>query len=138
MAAAYGFDIGRPAQNTVEAVQWLYFGYLAAVKNQNGAAMSIGRVSTFIDIYIERDFKRGILTEEAAQEIIDQFVIKLRMIRMLRTPEYNELFAGDPLWVTEAVGGMSEDGRTLVTKTSMRTLHTLNNLGPAPEPNITI
>ncbi|MBB5335684.1 formate C-acetyltransferase [Pectinatus brassicae] len=138
MAAAYGFDISCPAKNTREAVQWIYFGYLAAVKNQNGAAMSIGRVSTFIDIYIERDLKNGILTEAAAQEIIDQFVIKLRLIRMLRTPEYNELFAGDPLWVTEVIGGMGEDGRTLVTKTSMRTLHTLNNLGPAPEPNITI
>ncbi|WP_196593667.1 formate C-acetyltransferase [Pectinatus sottacetonis] len=138
MARTYGFDISCPAQNAVEAVQWIYFGYLAAVKEQNGAAMSLGRVSTFIDIYIERDFKRGILTESQAQEIIDQFVIKLRLVRMLRTPQYNELFAGDPIWVTEAIGGMGEDGRTLVTKTSMRMLHTLINLGPAPEPNMTV
>ena len=138
MAASYGFDISAPAKNAKEAVQWVYFGYLASVKEQNGAAMSIGRVSTFLDIYIERDFKRGVLTETDAQELMDQFVIKLRLVRMLRTPEYNELFAGDPIWVTESVGGMGEDGRTLVTKNSLRMLNTLVNLGPAPEPNMTV
>ena len=138
MAASYGFDISVPAKNAREAVQWVYFGYLAAVKEQNGAAMSIGRVSTFLDIYVERDLARGVLTEAEAQEIMDQFVIKLRFVRMLRTPEYNELFAGDPIWVTEGVGGMGEDGRTLVTKNSLRILHTLENLGPAPEPNLTV
>lgn len=138
MAAGYGFDITRPAENAIEATQWTYFAYLGAIKEQNGAAMSLGRVSTFLDIYIERDFAEGTLTEQQAQEIIDQLVIKLRMARQLRTPEYNELFAGDPTWVTEAVGGMGEDGRTLVTKNSFRILNTLFNLGPAPEPNLTV
>lgn len=138
MAASYGFDITVPATNTKEAAQWLYFGYLAAIKEQNGAAMSIGRTSTFLDIYINRDLANGTLTEEEAQEIMDQLVIKLRLARHLRTPEYNELFAGDPLWVTEAIGGIGQDGRSLVTKNSFRVLHTLYNLGPAPEPNLTI
>ncbi len=138
MASKYGFDISKPATNAKEAVQWLYFGYLAAIKDQNGAAMSIGRTSTFLDIYFERDFKNGTLTEEQAQEIIDHFVMKLRMVRFLRTPEYNELFSGDPVWVTESIGGMGIDGRTLVTKNSFRILHTLENLGPAPEPNLTV
>src|SRR5438477_10057376 len=138
MAKNYGFDISGPARNAKEAVQWLYFGYLAAVKEQNGAAMSLGRVSTFLDIYFERDLAEGTLTEEQAQEIIDDFVIKLRIVRFLRTPEYDDLFAGDPTWVTESIGGMGDDGRTLVTKTSFRFLHTLYNLGPAPEPNLTI
>ena len=138
MAAGYGFDISGPAGTAREAVQWLYFGYLAAVKEGNGAAMSLGRTSTFLDIYFERDFKAGVLTEEQAQEIIDDFVIKLRIVRFLRTPEYDDLFAGDPTWVTESIGGMGDDGRPLVTKTSFRYLHTLYNLGPAPEPNLTI
>ena len=138
MAAGYGFDISRPAETAKEAVQWLYFGYLAANKEQNGAAMSLGRVSTFLDIYIERDLARGAISESEAQELIDQLVIKLRMIRHLRTPEYNELFGGDPMWITEAVGGMGEDGRTLVTKSSYRFLHTLYNLGSSPEPNLTV
>ena len=138
MAALYGFDISKPAGNAKEAVQWLYFGYLGAIKEQNGAAMSLGRVSTFLDIYFERDLNSGILTEQQAQEIFDDFVMKLRMARHLRTPEYNELFAGDPMWITEAVGGMGEDGRTLVTKSSFRMLHTLYNLGPAAEPNLTV
>ena len=138
MAAMYGCDISAPAQNAREAVQWVYFGYLGAIKEQNGAAMSLGRVSTFLDIYIERDLAAGILTEAGAQELIDQFVMKLRMARHLRTPAYNELFGGDPMWITEAVGGMGEDGRPLVTKTSFRFLHTLYNLGPAPEPNLTV
>jgi len=138
MAASYGFDISVPARTAREAVQWLYFGYLAAVKEQNGAAMSLGRTSTFLDIYFERDLAAGVLTEEQAQEIIDDFVIKLRIVRFLRTPEYDELFAGDPTWVTESIGGMGDDGRTLVTKTSFRFLQTLYNLGPAPEPNMTI
>ena len=138
MASMYGLDITKPAKDAKEAVQWTYFGYLAANKEQNGAAMSLGRVGTFLDIYIERDMKLGILTEADAQELIDQFVIKLRMIRHLRTPEYNELFGGDPMWITEAVGGMGEDGRTLVTKNSFRFLHTLYNLGSAPEPNLTV
>ena len=138
MASKYGFDISKPASNAIEAVQWLYFGYLGAIKDQNGAAMSLGRTSTFLDIYIERDFKNGILTEEQAQEIIDHFVMKLRLVRFLRTPEYNELFSGDPVWVTESIGGMGIDGRTLVTKNSFRILHTLENLGPAPEPNLTV
>ncbi len=138
MAKMYGCDISRPAANTHEAIQWTYFAYLAAIKEQNGAAMSLGRVSTFFDIYIERDIKNGILTEESAQELIDDFVIKLRMARHLRTPEYNELFGGDPMWITEAVGGMGEDGRTLVTKSSFRILNTLYTLGSSPEPNLTV
>jgi formate C-acetyltransferase len=138
MAASYGFDISAPAQTAREAVQWLYFGYLAAVKEQNGAAMSLGRTSTFLDIYFERDLKAGLLTEKQAQEIVDDFVIKLRIVRFLRTPEYDNLFAGDPTWVTESLAGMGDDGRTLVTKTSFRYLQTLYNLGPAPEPNLTI
>lgn len=138
MAANYGFDISAPAQTAREAVQWLYFGYLAAVKEQNGAAMSLGRTSTFLDIYFQRDQRSGVLTEEQVQEIIDDFVIKLRIVRFLRTPEYDELFAGDPTWVTESIGGMGDDGRPLVTKTSFRFLQTLYNLGPAPEPNLTI
>lgn len=138
MASKYGFDISIPASNAKEAVQWLYFGYLGAIKDQNGAAMSIGRTSTFLDIYIERDLKNGTLTEEQAQEIVDHFVMKLRLVRFLRTPEYNELFSGDPVWVTESIGGMGIDGRTLVTKNSFRVLHTLENLGPAPEPNLTV
>ena len=138
MAASYGFDISNPAKNAKEAFQWLYFGYLGAIKDQNGAAMSLGRTSTFLDIYIERDIKCGILTEESAQELVDQFVMKLRMVRFLRAPEYNELFSGDPVWVTESIGGMGIDGRTLVTKNSFRILNTLVNLGPAPEPNLTV
>jgi formate C-acetyltransferase len=138
MAKSYGFDISGPAKNAREAVQWLYFAYLAAVKEQNGAAMSLGRVSTFLDIYFERDLAEGTLTEPQAQEIIDDFVIKLRIVRFLRTPEYDELFAGDPTWVTESIGGMGDDGRSLVTKSSFRFLQTLYNLGPAPEPNLTI
>ncbi|HKW00195.1 MAG TPA: formate C-acetyltransferase [Vicinamibacterales bacterium] len=138
MAKAYGFDISGPARNATEAVQWLYFGYLAGVKEQNGAAMSLGRTTTFLDIYFERDLKSGALTEERAQEIIDDFVIKLRIVRFLRTPEYDDLFAGDPTWVTESIGGMGDDGRSLVTKSSFRILQTLYNLGPAPEPNLTI
>ncbi len=138
MAKEYGCDIRRPAQNALEAIQWTYFAFLGALKETNGAANSLGRVSTFFDIYIERDLKEGILSETEAQELIDQFVIKLRMIRHLRTPEYNELFAGDPVWITESIAGMCEDGRHMVTKTSFRFLQTLFNLGPAPEPNITI
>ena len=138
MASKYGFDISVPAKDAKEAVQWTYFGYLGAIKEQNGAAMSLGRVSSFLDIYFERDFKLGKLTEEQAQEIMDQFVMKLRMVRFLRTPEYDELFSGDPVWVTESIGGMGIDGRTLVTKNSFRMLHTLTNLGPAPEPNMTV
>ena len=138
MAAMYGYDISSPAKDAREAVQWTYFAYLAAIKEQNGAAMSLGRVSTFFDIYFERDIERGILTEEGAQELMDDFVIKLRMARHLRTPEYNELFGGDPMWITEAVGGMGEDGRSLVTKSSFRVLHTLYTLGSSPEPNLTV
>ena len=138
MAGLYGFDIKGPASTAEEAVQWLYFGYLAGIKEQNGAAMSLGRVSTFLDVYFERDLAAGKITEEEAQEIIDDFVIKLRIVRFLRTPEYDDLFAGDPTWVTESIGGMGDDGRSLVTKTSFRLLHTLYNLGPAPEPNLTI
>ena len=138
MASKYGVDISLPASNAKEAVQWLYFGYLAAVKENNGAAMSLGRTSTFLDIYIERDLKNGVLTESEAQELIDQFIIKLRITRHLRTPEYNELFAGDPTWVTESIGGMLDENKSLVTKNSFRYLHTLTNLGPAPEPNMTI
>ena len=138
MALKYGFDISKPANNSKEAVQWLYFGYLGAIKDQNGAAMSIGRTSTFLDIYFERDLKNGTITEEEIQEIMDHFVMKLRLVRFLRTPEYNELFSGDPVWVTESIGGMGIDGRTLITKNSFRVLHTLENLGPAPEPNLTV
>lgn len=138
MASKYGFDISMPASNAKEAVQWLYFGYLGAIKDQNGAAMSLGRTSSFLDIYFERDIQNGILTEEEAQEIMDHFVMKLRLVRFLRTPEYNELFSGDPVWVTESIGGMGIDGRTLVTKNSFRILHTLETLGPAPEPNLTV
>ena len=138
MAAKYGFDISVPASNAKEAIQWLYFGYLGAIKDQNGAAMSLGRTSTFLDIFIERDLQNGVLTEEQAQELMDQFIIKLRLVRFLRAPEYNELFSGDPVWVTESIGGMGIDGRTLVTKNSFRVLHTLDNLGPAPEPNLTV
>ena len=138
MAAKYGFDISVPAKDAHEAFQWTYFAYLGAVKDQNGAAMSMGRVSTFLDIYVERDLKNGTLTEEIAQELMDQFVLKLRMVRFLRAPEYNALFSGDPVWVTESIGGMGVDGRTLVSKNSFRLLHTLENLGPAPEPNITV
>ena len=138
MALKYDFDISMPAANAKEAIQWLYFGYLAAIKDQNGAAMSLGRTTSFIDIYIERDIKNGTLTETEAQELMDHFVMKLRMVRFLRTPEYDELFSGDPVWVTESIGGMGIDGRTLVTKTSFRILHTLTTLGPAPEPNLTV
>ena len=138
MASKYGFDISKPASNAKEATQWLYFGYLAAIKENNGAAMSLGRTSTFLDIYFERDLKDGVLNEIEAQEIIDQFIMKLRMARHLRTPEYNELFAGDPTWVTESIGGMTEGGKSLVTKNSFRYLHTLYNLGSAPEPNLTV
>ena len=138
MAASYGFDISKPAQNAREAVQWLYFGYLAAIKQQNGAAMSLGRTSTFLDIYIQRELEEGTLTEEAAQELMDDFVIKLRLARQLRTRSYDELFSGDPLWVTEAIGGMSIEDKPLVTKNSFRLLHTLQNLGPSPEPNLTV
>ena len=138
MAANYGFDIGKPAANAREAIQWLYFGYLGAVKEQNGAAMSLGRVSTFLDIYFERDLQSGTSSEQELQELIDHFVMKLRMVRFLRTPDYNQLFSGDPTWLTEAIGGMSNDGRTLVTRNSFRFLHTLLNLGTAPEPNLTV
>ena len=138
MAKSYGFDISGPARDAREAVQWLYLGYLAAVKEQNGAAMSLGRTSTFLDIYFQRDLEHGVLNEEQIQEIVDDFVIKLRIVRFLRTPEYDDLFAGDPTWVTESIAGMGDDGRSLVTKTSFRFLQTLYNLGPAPEPNLTI
>ncbi|HRM19609.1 MAG TPA: pyruvate formate lyase family protein, partial [Trichococcus flocculiformis] len=134
----YGFDISKPATNAKEAFQWLYFGYLAAVKQQNGAAMSLGRTSTFLDIYIQRDLENGTLTEEEAQEIVDHFVMKLRMIKFARTPEYQELYSGDPQWVTEAIAGMAHDGRSMVTKSSFRFLNTLTNLGAAPEPNLTV
>ncbi|MUV38960.1 Formate C-acetyltransferase [Lentibacillus sp. JNUCC-1] len=138
MAAGHGFDISRPATTAHEAFQWLYFGYLAAIKEQNGAAMSLGRVSTFLDIYIERDLAKGRLTEETAQELVDHFVMKLRLVKFARTPDYNELFSGDPTWVTESIGGVALDGTPLVTKNSFRFLHTLKNLGPAPEPNLTV
>src|SRR4030095_4824721 len=138
MAASYGFDISSPAGTAREAVQWLYFGYLAAVKEQNGAAMSLGRTSTFLDIYFQRDLNSGVLTEEQAQEIIDDFVIKLRIVRFLRTPEYDELFAGDPTWVTESIGGMGDDGRSLVTTSTSRFCKRIYTIGPAPEPNLTI
>ncbi len=138
LGSIYGFDISKPAANAKEAVQWLYFGYLAAVKEQNGAAMSLGRTSTFLDIFIQRDLDRGVLTEEQAQEIIDHFIMKLRIVKFARTPEYNELFSGDPTWITESIGGVDVDGHHLVTKNSFRYLHTLENLGTAPEPNMTI
>lgn len=138
MAASYGYDISVPAKNSFEATQWTYFAYLGAIKEQDGAAMSLGRVTTFLDIYYERDLKNGVITESEVQELMDQFVMKLRMVRFLRTPSYNDLFSGDPTWVTESIGGMGIDGRTLVTKSSFRILHTLYNLGPAPEPNLTI
>lgn len=138
MAASYGYDISNPAKDSFEATQWTYFAYLGAIKEQDGAAMSLGRVSTFLDIYYERDIRDGAITEEGVQELIDQFVMKLRMVRFLRTPDYNDLFSGDPTWVTESIGGMGLDGRTLVTKSSFRILHTLYNLGPAPEPNLTV
>lgn len=138
LGSIYGFDISRPAENAKEAFQWLYLGYLAAIKEQNGAAMSLGRTSTFLDIYVERDLKEGILSEEGAQELVDHFVMKLRLVKFARTPEYNELFSGDPTWVTEAIGGVGVDGRHMVTKNSYRFLHTLSNLGPAPEPNLTV
>ncbi|MED4853738.1 formate C-acetyltransferase [Caldifermentibacillus hisashii] len=138
MALAYGYDISKPATNAKEAIQWLYFAYLAAIKEQNGAAMSLGRTSTFLDIYIERDIKNGTLTEKEAQELVDHFIMKLRLVKFARTPEYNELYSGDPTWVTESIGGIALDGRPMVTKTSFRYLHTLDNLGPAPEPNLTI
>lgn len=138
LGKSYGFDISKPATNAHEAFQWLYLGYLAAIKEQNGAAMSLGRVSTFLDIYIERDLANGVLTEEEAQELVDHFVMKLRIVKFSRTPEYNELFSGDPTWVTESIGGIATDGTPLVTKNSFRFLHTLDNLGPAPEPNLTV
>lgn len=138
LGSIYGFDISKPARNSKEAIQWLYFGYLAAIKEQNGAAMSIGRTSTFLDIYIERDLKEGVITEAEAQEMIDHFIMKLRLVKFARTPEYNELFSGDPTWVTESIGGMGVDGRTLVAKNSFRYLHTLKNLGTSPEPNLTV
>ncbi|PGY14308.1 formate C-acetyltransferase [Bacillus sp. AFS031507] len=138
MANSYGFDISQPAKNAAEAFQFVYFGYLAAIKEQNGAAMSLGRVSTFLDIYVERDIQNGTLTEEAVQEIVDHFIMKLRLVKFARTPDYNELFSGDPTWVTESIGGMANDGRSLVTKNSFRFLHTLDNLGAAPEPNLTV
>ncbi|WP_081985732.1 formate C-acetyltransferase [Nocardia seriolae] len=138
MAASYGFDLSKPASNGQEAIQWLYFAYLAAVKEQNGAAMSLGRTANFVDIYLERDLAEGLITEERAQELVDDFVIKLRIVRFLRTPEYDELFSGDPTWVTESIGGIGVDGRPLVTRTSFRYLQTLYNLGPAPEPNLTV
>ena len=138
LAESYGFDISKPATNAKEAFQWVYFGYLAAIKEQNGAAMSLGRVSTFLDIYVERDIANGTLTEQEAQELVDHFVMKLRLVKFARTPDYNELFSGDPTWVTESIGGMAHDGRALVTKNSFRFLHTLDNLGAAPEPNLTV
>ena len=138
MAQTYGFDISKPATNAKEAVQWTYFGYLAAIKENNGAAMSLGRVDSFFDIYFNRDLENGTITEEEVQELIDQFVIKLRLARHLRTPEYDELFSGDPTWVTCAIGGVNNDGGSMVTKTSYRILHTLTNLDPAPEPNLTV
>ncbi|MBR3117875.1 MULTISPECIES: formate C-acetyltransferase [Oceanobacillus] len=138
LGSDYGYDISNPATNAIEAFQWLYFGYLAAIKEQNGAAMSLGRVSTFLDIYIERDIQNGVITEETAQELVDHFVMKLRLVKFARTPDYNELFSGDPTWVTESIGGIAIDGTPLVTKNSFRFLHTLDNLGPAPEPNLTV
>ena len=138
MAASYGFDISKPAKDAREAVQWLYFGYLAAIKTQNGAAMSVGRISTFLDIYIQRDLDRGILTEKEAQELIDHMVMKFRMVKFARIPSYNQLFSGDPVWATLEVAGIGMDGRSMVTKTDYRFLHTLENMGPSPEPNLTV
>ena len=138
MAAAYGYDISKPATNAKEAVQWTYFGYLAAIKEQNGASMSIGRISTFLDIYIQRDLKNGTLTEEQAQELIDHLIMKLRMVKFARIPSYNELFSGDPVWATLSIAGMGMDGRTLVTKNDFWVLCTLQNMGPSPEPNMTV
>ena len=138
MAQIYGYDISNPATNAKEAIQWMYFAYLAAIKSQNGAAMSFGRTATFIDIYIERDLKAGKITETEAQELVDHLVMKLRMVRFLRTPEYDQLFSGDPMWATETIAGMGLDGRTLVTKNTFRILHTLYNMGTSPEPNLTI
>ena len=138
MAQIYGFDISRPAKTAKEAIQWMYFGYLAAIKTQNGAAMSIGRVSTFLDIYIQRDLDKGIITEEEAQEMIDHLTMKFRMVKFARIPSYNQLFSGDPVWATLEVGGLGQDGRSMVTKTDYRFLHTLENLGPSPEPNLTV
>ncbi len=138
MAESYGYDISKPATNAKEAVQWLYFGYLAAIKTQNGAAMSVGRISTFLDIYIDRDLKNGTLTEKEAQELIDHFVMKFRMVKFARIPSYNQLFSGDPTWATLEVGGTGIDGRSMVTKNDYRFLHTLENMGPSPEPNLTV
>ncbi|MCF0227271.1 MAG: formate acetyltransferase, partial [Malacoplasma sp.] len=138
MAKEYGDDISQPAKNAREAIQWLYYGYLAAVKDQNGAAMSVGRNTTFLDIYIKRDLDNGVITEEEAQELIDQYVMKLRIVKFMRTPDYDDIFSGDPIWATETIGGMGLDGRTLVTKTAFRMIHTLHNMGPSPEPNLTI
>ncbi len=138
MAASYGYDISQPAKNAREAVQWLYFGYLGAVKTQNGAAMSVGRISTFLDIYIQRDLNEGTLTEDEAQELIDHLVMKFRMVKFARIPSYNQLFTGDPVWATLEVGGMGQDGRSMVTKNDFRFLHTLENMGPSPEPNLTV
>ena len=138
MAEAYGFDISQPAKDAKEAVQWLYFGYLAAIKTQNGAAMSVGRVSTFLDIYIQRDLDNGTITEELAQELIDHFVMKCRMVKFARIPSYNQLFSGDPVWATLEVAGLGTDGRSMVTKNDFRFLHTLENMGPSPEPNLTV
>ena len=138
MAQSYGFDISQPATTAREAVQWLYFGYLAAIKTQNGAAMSVGRISTFLDIYIERDLKKGILTEAQAQELIDHLVMKFRMVKFARIPSYNQLFSGDPVWATLEMAGIGVDGRSMVTKNDFRFLHTLENMGPSPEPNLTV
>lgn len=138
MAAIYGYDISKPAKNAHEAFQWLYFGYLAAIKTQNGAAMSVGRISTFLDIYVERDLANGTLTEEEAQELVDHFVMKCRMVKFARIPSYNQLFSGDPVWATLEVAGLGTDGRSMVTKNCFRFLHTLENMGPSPEPNLTV
>lgn len=138
MAESYGFDISEPAANAKEAAQWLYFGYLAAIKTQNGAAMSVGRISTFLDIYFQRDIEAGVLTESEAQEIIDHMVMKFRMVKFARIPSYNQLFSGDPVWATLEVAGIGMDGRSMVTKTDYRFLHTLENMGPSPEPNLTV